>query len=65
MRARPLLCVCVAAQSDDGPPPLPFAVVNGTPVTVIEDGFVIIRSLVSAAIDPTKEVVSLTVFRQF
>ena len=41
------------------------AVVDGTAVTVIEDGFIIPRSLVASAVNPAKEVIELSVFRPY
>ena len=38
-------------------------VVDGIVVTVIEDGMIVPRSAVNAAIDPTKQVIHITVFR--
>ena len=45
--------------------PSPRAVVNNQAVTVIEDGLILVRSLVTAAIDPSQEIVHLTVFRRY
>ena len=42
-----------------------ITVVNGTAVTAIEDGYIVPRSLVTAAIDSTQTIVHLIVFRRF
>lgn len=41
------------------------ALVDDIAVTVIENGFVVPRSLVTAVIDPTRETLHLTVFRHY
>jgi hypothetical protein len=42
-----------------------IAVVDGNAVTVIENGYIVPRSTVTAAIDPKEPVVQLTLFRRF
>lgn len=42
-----------------------ITVIDGVAVTVIDDGFIVPRSTVTAAIDPTASVLRVTVFRPY
>ena len=42
-----------------------ISIVDETPVTVIQDGFIYTRSTVPAAVNPLKEVVTFTIFRRY